>query len=55
LEQPRRLYGALQSAGKGSELLVIPVAGQVVNFIDKVKGTFAWEKTILFLNQYRSP
>jgi len=49
------LYGALQSAGKGSELLVIPVAGHVFNFIDQEKGTFAWEKTILFLNQYLSP
>jgi len=55
VEQARRLYGALKSAGKGSELLIIPEAGHVFNFIDKEKGTFAWEKTILFLNQHLLP
>ena len=55
VEQIRLLYAALQSIGRGSELLVIPEAGHVFNFIDQEKGTFAWEKTILFLNQYLRP
>jgi hypothetical protein len=41
--------------GKGSELLIIPGAGHVFNFIDKEKGTFTWEKTILFLNHSLTP
>jgi len=53
--QARHLYDVLQSAGKGSELLIIPGASHVFNFIDKDKGRFAWEKTILFLNQYLTP
>ena len=52
VEQAGRLYAALQSTGKGSELLIIPGAGHGFNFIDKRKGTFAWEKTVLFLNRY---
>jgi len=55
VEQARRLYDALRSAGKGGEIVIIPEAGHVFNFIDKDKGRFAWEKTILFLNQYLTP
>jgi len=47
VEQARRLYGALKLVGKESELLIIPGAGHVFNFIDKDKGRFACEKTIL--------
>jgi dipeptidyl aminopeptidase/acylaminoacyl peptidase len=54
VEQAKRLYGALPP-GKGSELLIIPGAGHVFNFIDQEKGKFAWEKTIFFLNQYLRP
>jgi dipeptidyl aminopeptidase/acylaminoacyl peptidase len=54
VEQAKRLYGALPP-GKGSKLLIIPEAGHVFNFIDQEKGKFAWEKTILFLNQYLTP
>ncbi len=49
------LLGLTGSAGKGSELLTLPGAGQVFNFIDQEKGRFAREKTILFLNQYLTP
>jgi len=55
VEQVRLFHDALPSAGKESELLIIPGAGHVFNFIDKEKGSFAWEKTILFLNQYLTP
>jgi dienelactone hydrolase len=55
VDEARRLYAALQSTGKESELLIIPGAGHVFNFIDKNQGEFAWEKTILFLNRYLTP
>jgi len=60
LGAPLRRGGVIQSLGgwsegKGGELLIIPEAGHVFNFIDKDKGTFAWEKTILFLNQHLLP
>ncbi len=45
VEQAKRLYGALPP-GKGSELLILPEAGHVFNFIDQEKGEFAWEKTL---------
>ena len=51
VEQAKRLYGALPP-GKGSELLILPEAGHVFNFIDREKGEFAWEKTLLFLSQH---
>ena len=51
-EQAKRLYAALPSTGKGSELLIIPRGEHGFNFINERQGAFAWEKTILFLNQY---
>ncbi len=52
LEQVERLCGKLKDGGTKCELMVIPGAGHVFNFVDKDKGHFAWEKTLLFLNQY---
>lgn len=55
VEQMERLSQFMRGAGKNCELLVVPNAGHVFNFTDQDKGKFAWEKTILFLNQYLSP
>jgi len=52
VDQARRLYAALHSTNKESELLIIPGAGHVFNFIDERQGAFAWKKTILSLNRY---
>jgi dienelactone hydrolase len=55
VEQAERLYAALQSKGKKSELLIIPRGEHGFNFINEEQGAFAWEKTVLFLNQYLHP
>jgi uncharacterized protein len=44
LEQVERLCGKLKDGGTMCELMVIPGAGHVFNFIDKEKGRFAWWK-----------
>ena len=51
LPQAQRLCQALRSAGKSCELLVVPGAGHVFNFLDEKQGQLAWEKTVAFLDE----
>ena len=50
VEQMERLSQLMRGAGKNCELLVIPKAGHVFNFVDAKQGGIAWEKTIQFLD-----
>ncbi len=52
LAQAQRLCQALRSAGKSCELLVVPGAGHVFNFLDEKQGEWAWEKTVAFLDEH---
>jgi dipeptidyl aminopeptidase/acylaminoacyl peptidase len=47
-----RLCELMRAAGKNCELLVVPKAGHVFNFVDEEKGKMAWEKTIHFLDRH---
>ena len=40
---------SLRSAGKSCELLAVPGAGHVFNFLNVEQGEMAWEKTTPFL------
>lgn len=52
LHQSQRFCRAMRSAGKSCELLVIPGAGHVFNFLNVEQGEMAWEKTTQFLEQH---
>lgn len=52
LSQAQRLCQALHSAGKRCELFVVPGAGHVFNFINAKQGEWAWEKTVMFLDEH---
>jgi dipeptidyl aminopeptidase/acylaminoacyl peptidase len=49
LRQSQRLCQALRSAGNSCELLIVPGAGHVFNFLNVEQGKMAWEKTTQFL------
>ena len=49
LRQSQRLCQALRSAGNSCELLIVPGAGHVFNFLNVEQGEMAWEKTTQFL------
>jgi dienelactone hydrolase len=52
LSQVQRLCRKIQDAGRNCELLVIPRAGHVFNFLDEEQGKEAWRKTMEFLNTH---
>ncbi len=52
LSQVQRLCRKMQDAGRNCELLVIPQAGHVFNFLNEKQGKEAWGKTIGFLNRH---
>ena len=52
LAQVQNLCRRMQEAGRKCELLVIPGAGHVFNFLDGEQGKAAWEKTADFLAAY---
>jgi len=52
LRQSQRFCRAMRSAGKSCELLVIPGAGHVFNFLNVEQGEMAWARTIHFLEQH---
>ena len=52
LSQVQRLCRKMQDAGRNCELLVIPRAGHVFNFLNEKQGKEAWGKTMDFLNAH---
>ena len=52
LSQVQRLCRKMQDAGRNCELLVIPQAGHVFNFLNEKQGKEAWGKTMGFLNTH---
>ncbi len=52
LPQSQRFCRAMRSAGKSCELLVIPGAGHVFNFLNVEEGEMAWARTTHFLEQH---
>ena len=52
LRQSQRFCRALRSAGKSCELLVVPGAGHVFNFLNVEQGEVAWARTTHFLEQH---
>jgi len=52
LRQSQRFCQAMRSAGKSCELLVVPGAGHVFNFLNVEQGEMAWQETMRFLEQH---
>jgi dienelactone hydrolase len=52
LEQIERLCRKLEESGTKCELMVIPGAGHVFNFLDKEEGKAAWERTLQFFHEH---
>jgi dienelactone hydrolase len=55
LRQSQRFCRAMRSAGKSCELLVIPGAGHVFNFLNVEQGQRAWARTTHFLEEHLFP
>ncbi len=52
LAQSQELCRAFTAAGKRCELLAVPGAGHVFNFLNAEQGEMAWEKTLQFLKEH---